>query len=347
MQYIYNLRTIVKMLVSFTLIVLVSLVVNAFTWNSLSYLQSANGWTVHTYEVMDGVDGMVAAMVDRETGLRGYLLAGKEEFLEPYNAGSAAFAVAFDEVRKLTSDNATQQKRLDDLAGLVKGWTDNVAAKEIALMKDPSTVEQARAMEIEGAGKKYMDGIRAKAAEIAADEERLLGARSQASADAAAGARMTILSGAGAMIVLVAVALLLLQKSIVLPLVNMVAAMKHLAAGDTALTVPGVGRKDEVGEMATAVEVFRQNAIANKRLEEEAEEARGQTAATRAANEKRIQQEAEQLRFATQTLGDGLQRLASGDISFQLNEPFAADYEPLRQNFNASLSSLPRPSARF
>jgi methyl-accepting chemotaxis protein len=92
--------------------------------------------------------------------------------------------------------------------------------------------------------------------------------------------------------------------------------------------------------MATAVEVFRQNAIANRKLEEEAVAARGQTEETRLANQKRMQDEAEKLRFATETLGNGLQRLAEGDISFQLTETFAEDYEPLRQNFNASLQQL-------
>ncbi len=340
MQLLNNMRTIVKMICAFALVIAISIIVNVLSWSSLSFQQTANGWTVHTYQVLQGVDRIVAAMVDRETGVRGYLLAGNEDFLAPYKAGTENYKKAFDEVVKLTSDNATQQKRLADLDVLVKGWTDEVASQEIALMKDPATVEQARAMEIGGAGKKWMDGIRAKAAEISGDEAGLLVQRAETASEAADSARMTILQGAIAMIVAVAVLLLLLQKSLVAPLVRIAGSMRTLADGNTSSDIPGVGRGDEVGQMAAAVEVFRQNAIANKKLEEEAAAARGQTEETRLANQQRMQDEAEKLRFATETLGSGLQRLADGDISFQLTEAFAADYEPLRQNFNTSLQQL-------
>ncbi len=340
MQMLNNLRTLVKMIGAFALVIVISLIVNTLSWSSLTHQQTANGWTVHTYEVLKRADAIVAAMVDRETGVRGYLISGNTDFLEPFNAGEKNYKLAFDEVVKLTSDNAVQQKRLTELDALVKGWMTEVATKEISLMQDPATVEQARAMEIGGAGKKWMDGIRAKVAEISADEAGLLIARAKAGADAADTARMTIILGAVAMLVAVSALLFLLQKSLVAPLVRIAGSMRTLASGETSIAIPGVGRKDEVGEMAAAVEVFRQNAIATKQLEDEAEAARGQSDQTRRASEKRAQDEAAKLRHATDTLGSGLQRLADGDISFQLNEAFAPDYEPLRHNFNASLQQL-------
>ncbi len=340
MQLLNNLRTLVKMIAAFALVIVISLVVNALSWSSLSYQQTANGWTVHTYEVLKQAEAIVAAMVDRETGVRGYLISGNEDFLAPYNSGEKNYKAAFDDVVKLTSDNSTQQKRLADLDVLVKGWTAEVATKEIALMRNPATIEQARAMEMEGAGKKWMDGVRAKIAEITADEAALLDGRTKGANEAADTARMTILLGAAAMAAAVVTLLFLLQKSLVSPLVQIAGSMRTLASGDTAIAIPGVGRKDEVGQMAAAVEVFRQNAIANRQLEEEAEAARGQTEETRLASQKRMQEEAGKLRHATETLGEGLKRLAEGDISFQLNEAFATDYEPLRQNFNDSLRQL-------
>ncbi|MGV8936343.1 MAG: methyl-accepting chemotaxis protein [Allorhizobium sp.] len=340
MQTINNIRTMAKMIAAFAMVMFVSIVVNALSWNSLAYQQTSNGWTVHTYEVLEGVNEITAAMADSQTGVRGFLITGKEDFLTLYNVGLENYKKAVEKVRSLTSDNATQQKRLAELDGFVKGWVDNVALKEIALMRDPATVEQARAMVSEGVSKTWIDGMDAKTVEIAADERALLVVRHKASEDAADSARNTILAGAGGMIALVACVLLLLQKSLVVPLVQIAASMKKLATGDTAIDIPGVGRKDEVGQMATAVEVFRQNALNNRKLEEQAAIARGETEETRAAAQRRAEQEAEQLRFATSTLGEGLKRLASGDISFQLNEAFAAAYESLRQDFNASLTQL-------
>ncbi|SCB62240.1 methyl-accepting chemotaxis protein-1, serine sensor receptor [Rhizobium aethiopicum] len=124
------------------------------------------------------------------------------------------------------------------------------------------------------------------------------------------------------------------------PIRRIASAMKLLSDGDLQSEIPYAGRADEIGAMAAAVEVFRQNAINVLRLEQEASASRSQTEAIRAAAQERAEREAQQLRFATATLGEGLRRLAGGDVSFQLAEPFAAEYEQLREDFNVSLKQL-------
>ncbi|MDR6666731.1 methyl-accepting chemotaxis protein [Rhizobium sp. 1399] len=124
------------------------------------------------------------------------------------------------------------------------------------------------------------------------------------------------------------------------PIRRIASAMKILSDGDLGSAIPYAGRADEIGAMAAAVEVFRQNAINVLRLEQEASASRSQSEAARTAAQERAEREAEQLRFATTTLGDGLRRLAGGDVSFQLAEPFASAYEQLREDFNASLKQL-------
>ena len=59
----------------------------------------------------------------------------------------------------------------------------------------------------------------------------------------------------------------LIARSIIRPVGGMTAAMKRLAAGETGVDVPSRDARDEMGEMAQAVEVFRQNAIARLALE--------------------------------------------------------------------------------
>ncbi len=58
------------------------------------------------------------------------------------------------------------------------------------------------------------------------------------------------------------------------PVVGMTGAMGDLADGDLEVEIPAQGRTDEIGEMATAVQVFKDNAIEQKRLEAEAEKQR-------------------------------------------------------------------------
>jgi methyl-accepting chemotaxis protein I, serine sensor receptor len=124
------------------------------------------------------------------------------------------------------------------------------------------------------------------------------------------------------------------------PIRRIASAMEILSDGDLQSEIPYAGRADEIGAMAGAVEVFRQNAINVLRLEKEAAVSQSESEKARAAAQERAEREAQQLRFATTTLGDALKRLADGDVSFRLAEPFAPEYEPLREDFNASLKQL-------
>ncbi len=57
-------------------------------------------------------------------------------------------------------------------------------------------------------------------------------------------------------------------RSIVRPIASMTSAMTHLAQGDNAIEIPERESTDEIGAMARAVEVFKQNAIENRRMAE-------------------------------------------------------------------------------
>ena len=124
------------------------------------------------------------------------------------------------------------------------------------------------------------------------------------------------------------------------PIQTITASMKTLAEGDSNSAIPYDGRADEIGEMAAAVEVFRANAVANLRLEQEADTQRTQTEQEqrRAAEVERIKADA--MAQATSGLANGLKHLAGGDLTFQLSEPFAADFESLRSDFNAAVGQL-------
>jgi len=54
---------------------------------SLKIMEETTGWVDHTHIVIAEANSILASAVDMETGMRGYLLAGKNEFLAPYNLG--------------------------------------------------------------------------------------------------------------------------------------------------------------------------------------------------------------------------------------------------------------------
>ncbi|ENN89727.1 methyl-accepting chemotaxis sensory transducer [Rhizobium freirei PRF 81] len=125
------------------------------------------------------------------------------------------------------------------------------------------------------------------------------------------------------------------------PMAALRASMARLASNETNIQIPGMARGDELGQMAGAVEVFRQAAIANERLEAEAEASRSQSEADRLKVVAEAEAAAqERLREATAGLANGLKLLAAGDLSFQLTEPFAPDFETLRHDLNATITQL-------
>ncbi|BAM92360.1 putative methyl-accepting chemotaxis protein [Bradyrhizobium oligotrophicum S58] len=73
----------------------------------------------------------------------------------------------------------------------------------------------------------------------------------------------------GISLMLVSCVSFLISRGISRAIRSMVQAMTRLANGDTSIRIPGVGRRDEIGEMAGAVEVFKSNRVETERLQAE------------------------------------------------------------------------------
>lgn len=63
---------------------------------------------VHTFKVIQKANAIIAAAVDMETGMRGYLLAGEDQFLAPYSSGSERFQQLTDELKQTVSGDPAQ-----------------------------------------------------------------------------------------------------------------------------------------------------------------------------------------------------------------------------------------------
>jgi len=115
----------------------------------------------------------------------------------------------------------------------------------------------------------------------------------QKQADAAEAAtrdavRLWMMVAFGVTVVVLAAVGFLLGRSISNALGAMVGAMTRLARGELSIAVPGVGRRDEIGEMAGAVEVFRTNMVEAERLRVEQVEADARRREQRKADMQRL-----------------------------------------------------------
>ncbi|WP_236783721.1 methyl-accepting chemotaxis protein [Azospirillum humicireducens] len=261
-----NLRIGGKIMAAFTALIAITSIISAANYSTLSSIQASIGWTIHTYRVIQNTGTVLTAMIDQETGLRGYLVSGDEAFLEPYRKGAQTFDRALAEMKSQTADNPQQQARLEELRKHADVWRRTIAEKEIALMSKPETREEARAMEAKALGKSAMDSIRTLVVQIEDAERTLLDMRYVEQRSAFSTGYSAAIAGALASVLVAIAAGMLLRSAIASPIVAMTAAMSRLAGGNRSVEVPGVGRRDEIGAMAEAVDVFKRNAIEADRL---------------------------------------------------------------------------------
>ena len=254
---IKNMSIRMKILSAFGLVLVANLITGGIILYSSLSVEKNIGWTVHTYEVLQATDAMMASMVDQETGLRGFLITGNEANLDPLKSGEKAFDESWNTLKSLTSDNPTQQKRLDAIQKQVGDWQTSVSQAAIALMRQPGQQEAAREFERQGKGKSYFDQIRALVAEVKDAEAALLDERSQAMASAEGMIMFSVGLSIVVIIVLAGFIAFGLNKLIAAPIRATVDAMARLRSGDYAVAITGTERKDEVGMMSAALLAFR------------------------------------------------------------------------------------------
>ncbi len=83
-------------------------------------VQKTMGWVDHTHEVLAAAARLVAAAVDMETGMRGYLLAGEDGFLDPYRGGEEATYAGITALQETVNDNPAQVERLAEVERVLR-----------------------------------------------------------------------------------------------------------------------------------------------------------------------------------------------------------------------------------
>ncbi|QYA05807.1 methyl-accepting chemotaxis protein [Rhizobium sp. B21/90] len=137
-----------------------------------------------------------------------------------------------------------------------------------------------------------------------------------------------------------AAGLVVSSRGITTPIVKLKSRMEALARGETEEPIAGLERGDEIGQMAAAVAVFRDNAIERIRLEKEAQSNRTLSEQERAEREAQKAHDAEATRLAVDSLGTGLGELSSGNMSYRIETAFVSHLDGLRENFNGSMDKL-------
>src|SRR5262249_21705712 len=130
---------------------------------------------------------------DCETGQRGYLLTGKDEYLAPYLNGLRDVERVFEDLLALTADEPAQRKRMEALKRLGGQKLDELK-RTIEIRRDKGA-EAALTLVQTDQGKTLMDEVRDLFGEMRKEEQRALEERSREASATAQVTRWTIVVG--------------------------------------------------------------------------------------------------------------------------------------------------------
>jgi len=134
------------------------------------YYLVVSNWVDHTHQVIGKLNEMTTLQSDMETGVRGYVIAGDESFLAPYQVARPQLASQVQDLVQMTADNPAQTDRLKRIRALQQGW-EAFAQQLIDTRKqggDASSMVKALT------GKQLFDRIRAEVLAARNTEQALL-----------------------------------------------------------------------------------------------------------------------------------------------------------------------------
>ncbi len=336
-----NISVTTKGLIAFSLLAAIAIASSVFIYNRTIVANELVEESDKIKALADAVTEFSDDVYVADLKLKTYLLTGNRDFAETTQSLLGEMAQDVTDLTKLFSEQAPAElPALQSSFATLAQWQTEIVQRQMDLMRSPDTVELARAIEVGGAGEALVEQAQ-QSLQLVTQQfaTRSTAAKEQQGAALLMVERIAL--GAAIAVAIVAALMGFLNYRLVSrPLSRLATATDRLANGDLDISIVS-GGKDEIGQMAASMQIFREAAIANKRLEAEAEGNRQRAEAERIAAQQRAEADAAaRLQAATSGLAAGLKRLASGDLAFQINEAFAPDFEALRHDFNQSIRQL-------
>jgi signal transduction histidine kinase/CheY-like chemotaxis protein len=169
---------LVALLVSLAAILGIGVISNA----ELSALANSSARVQRSYDLLQTLYDLNAALTDTETNQRGFLLTQDPSYLSQYNSAIAQIRLAMIELRRLSSGEPETRTAIDSLEALAGGKLADL--QESLLHAQSGSNHSAMANEVQGKGKHLMDAFRRNSAALENIQRHLLDRRRKQEAEA-------------------------------------------------------------------------------------------------------------------------------------------------------------------
>ncbi|MCO8031245.1 methyl-accepting chemotaxis protein [Brevundimonas diminuta] len=327
-----------KLMAAFAVVILAIVAMGLTVFLQINALDAARTDRSRAGVVQREAEAAQFYLARQEASYRGFLVSRDPYYLQRVEEHRKSFNQSLDRLVQLDRSSAAQARAARTAAD---EWNKQVVQRGRVMVADQAGWMQAIAMVgRDGQADKFIDPAESALdglIEKKVQESRLYGEKQVAAAKTA---RMVLIGGLLLALALAGGMAVMLTNVLAKPLTAMTTAMRRLASGDTSIPVPAAGRKDEVGQMAAAVQTFKDAAIAKDALEAETAAQRRAVEEERARVEAEKARAAEEDRVAITALAEGLNAMAAGDLTYRIDVPFAPKAEQLKADFNAAISQL-------
>lgn len=242
-----------KLFSSFGLIIIFIAGIFGMGWYGLHKVESeASNIVNDAVPLSNAANNILTALVNQETGVRGYLVTGEDSFLEPYYFGA-------EEITKNLEIIDTHIDGHPIMASLIEEATPKIekiqsSFESIIKQVESGNIEQARA-NINN-GKEYFDSYRETHNLIIKDTEKLTNDAWMKVENISNQSKIYMIVILGAVLVFSVFLILYLIKVISKPVSRVSSSLKQIAAGNLTLDKIQLNSKDEIGELAKSLNIM-------------------------------------------------------------------------------------------
>ena len=165
-----NMKLKWKLTIGFAIPLTLIMTISTIVYFNLDRLLKSSEWVNHTNEVINLGNGITQSLVNMETGFRGFLVVGDEEFLAPFIQGEKDFLRLVDETKQRVADNPQQVSRLEQVESMEAKWLEEHTSVGMKYRREVNKGEMAarlfKKISARTVGKEKFDGFRQALGEV-------------------------------------------------------------------------------------------------------------------------------------------------------------------------------------